>query len=178
MRIAIYGGSFDPIHIAHEKIVLEALKNLNLDLLILLPTYLNPHKIHSHLEPSERLFILSKNFDNFSKVLVSDFEVSKNRAVHSIESIKYFKNYYKPEKTYLIIGADNYQSFSTWHKSKEILEEVELVVATRNGYLNQNYDNIKTLNINIDISSTKLRDKLDLKFVPKKIQEDVKKLWH
>ncbi len=178
MRIAIYGGSFDPVHIAHETIVNEALKKLDLDLLILVPTYLNPEKISFHLEPRQRLFLLTKNFSENEKILVSDFEIKKNRAVYTIESIHFFKEYYKPEKTYLIIGADNYASFNSWYKSEEILNEVELVVATRNGFLNQNYDNIRTLNVDIDISSTNLRDNLDLNYVPKKIQEDVKNFWH
>lgn len=178
MRIAIYGGSFDPVHIAHETIVKKALEKLEIDLLILVPTYLNPQKISSHLDPRERLFLLTKNFSNIEKVLISDYEIKKNRAVYAIETIKFFKDYYKSDKTYLIIGADNYASFNTWYKAEEILKEVELVVATRNGFLNQNYDNIMTLNVDIDISSTNLRDNLDLNYVPKKIQNDVKKLWH
>lgn len=178
MRIAIYGGSFDPIHIAHETIVKKALETLDLDLLILVPTFLNPQKISSHLEPRQRLFLLTKNFADNEKILISDYEVSQNRSVYTIESIKFFKEHYKPEKTYLIIGADNYASFNSWYKSSDILNEVELVVATRSGFLNQNYDNITTLNVDIDISSTDLRDNLDLNYVPKKIQEDVKKFWH
>lgn len=178
MQIAIYGGSFDPIHIAHESIVNKALETLNLDLLILVPTFLNPHKISFHLEPKERLSLLKKNFDNNKKIIISDFEVLKNRSVYAIETIEYFKKLYKPVTTYLIIGADNYSTFDSWYKSNKILEEVELVVATRNGFLNQNYDNITTLDVDIDISSTSLRDNLDLNYVPKKIQDDVKKLWH
>lgn len=178
MHIAIYGGSFDPIHIAHEKIVYEAIKNLDIDLLLLVPTYLNPQKIHYHLEPRERLFLLSKNFDKNDKVLISDYEISQNKPVYSIETIKFFKDYYKPEKIYLIIGSDNFQSFSSWYKSDEILENVELVVATRRGFLNNNYDNIKTLNVDIEISSSQLRENLNLEYVPEKIQDDVKRLWH
>lgn len=178
MQIAIYGGSFDPIHIAHETIVYKALDKLTLDLLILVPTFLNPQKISSHLEPRQRLFLLTKNFSENKKILVSDYEVAKNSPTYTIETIKFFKDYYKPEKIYLIIGADNYATFSSWYKNKEILNEVELVVATRNGFLNQNYDNITTLNVDIDISSTNLRNNLDLNYVPKKIQEDVKNFWH
>lgn len=44
MKIAIFGGSFDPIHIAHKKIVETALKELDIDKLIIVPTYLNPFK--------------------------------------------------------------------------------------------------------------------------------------
>lgn len=177
MKIAIYGGSFDPFHIAHEKIVNEALKTLDLDLLILVPTYLNPHKISYHLEPDERLFLLQKNFAGEDRILVSEYEVSKNRSVYTIETIKFFKDFYKPKKTYLIIGADNFETFHTWYKSDEILKEVELAVATRKGYLNQNYASIAKLYVDIDISSTELRKNLNLDYVPIKIKEYVKKLW-
>jgi len=178
VRIAIYGGSFDPVHIAHEAIVYEALKTIDLDLLILVPTFLNPHKKTSHLTPKDRLYLLNKNFLNIEKIKISDYEILQNRAVNSIETIKYFKKLYKTDKIYLIIGADNYSTFHTWYKSDEILEEVSLVVATRNGFLNKDYDNIQILNVDIDISSTHLRDKLNLDFVPKKIKDDVIKLWH
>ena len=178
MQIAIFGGSFDPIHMAHEAIVNEALKNLNLDLLILVPTFLNPQKIKSHLSPDERLFLLKKNFKDNKKVLISDYEIKQNRAVYSIETIEYLKKYYKPKKTYFIIGADNYENLNTWHRVDDILNEVELVVVTRNGFCNDIYDNISTLNVDINISSTQLRDNLDLNFVPNKIKDDVKKFWH
>ena len=178
MRIAIYGGSFDPIHIAHEAIVYEALKSIDLDYLILVPTFLNPHKKSSHLTPKQRLYLLNKNFKNSDKIIISDYEILQNRAVNSIETILYFKNLYKTDKIYLIIGADNYYTFNTWYKSDEILKEVNMVVATRNGFLNENYDNIQILNVDIDISSTHLRDKLNLDFVPTKIKEDVINLWH
>jgi nicotinate-nucleotide adenylyltransferase len=178
VQIAIFGGSFDPIHIAHEAIVKEALNKLDLDLMILVPTFLNPQKITSHLSPNERLFLLSENFKDCEKVLISDYEINKNRPVYSIETINYLKNYYKPEKIYFIIGADNYQKLNTWHQVDDILNSVELVVVTRNGFCNDIYDNILTLNVNIDISSTKLRKNLDLNFVPNKIKDDVKKFWH
>ncbi|WP_419763782.1 MAG: nicotinate (nicotinamide) nucleotide adenylyltransferase [Arcobacter sp.] len=178
MQIAIFGGSFDPIHIAHETIVNEALKTLDLDLIILVPTFLNPQKIKSHLTPNERLFLLSENFQDDEKILISDYEIKQNRPVYSIETINYLKEYYKPKKTYLIIGADNYEKLDTWHHTEDILSKVELVVVTRNGFCNDFYDNIQTLNVDINISSTQLRDSLDLNFVPNKIKEDVKKFWH
>jgi nicotinate-nucleotide adenylyltransferase len=178
VQIAIFGGSFDPIHIAHETIVNEALKTLDLDLIILVPTFLNPQKIKSHLTPNERLFLLSENFQDDEKILISDYEIKQNRPVYSIETINYLKEYYKPEKTYFIIGADNYEKLDTWYHVEDILNEVELVVVTRNGFCNDIYDNIRTLNVDINISSTQLRDNLDLNFVPNKIKDDVKKFWH
>ena len=60
MKIAIFGGSFDPIHIAHKKIVETALKKLDIDKLIIVPTYLNPFKKDFLFEPKERFKLLQK----------------------------------------------------------------------------------------------------------------------
>ena len=62
MRIAIFGGSFDPIHVAHVTVVEEALKKLNIDLLIVIPTYLNPFKSSFYLNPETRFKLLKKVF--------------------------------------------------------------------------------------------------------------------
>ena len=65
MRIAIFGGSFDPIHVAHVAVVEESLKKLNIDLLIVIPTYLNPFKSSFYLNPETRFELLKKVFKEF-----------------------------------------------------------------------------------------------------------------
>ena len=89
--IALYGGSFDPPHLGHKKIVKEALKVLSIDKLLVMPTFLNPFKTVSYLTAKERLE-RSKTFFNFSdKVLVSDFEVEQEKQVATVDTLKYFK---------------------------------------------------------------------------------------
>ena len=51
LKIAVFGGSFDPVHIAHKKVVQAALKNLDIDKIIIVPTYLNPLKNIDEEEP-------------------------------------------------------------------------------------------------------------------------------
>ena len=62
MRIAIFGGSFDPLHIAHVAIVNDSLKKLDIDKLIIVPTYLNPFKNSFYLDPKSRFELLKKVF--------------------------------------------------------------------------------------------------------------------
>lgn len=73
MKIAIFGGSFDPIHTGHKIIVEEALKVLNIDKLIIVPTYLNPLKKDFLFTPKTRFELLKKVFKDNSKVEISDF---------------------------------------------------------------------------------------------------------
>lgn len=173
MQLAVFGGSFDPVHIAHEAIVNEAVKNLDIDKLFVVPTYLNPFKNSSHFEPKIRSDLLKKVFFNNHKIEVCDYEINQNRAVYSIETIKYLKKLYNPSKIYLIIGADNITHLNKWYKIDELRTLVEFVIASRSGYLNDELTTFKNLKVDIDISSTKLRDKIDLNFIPIQIKEDI-----
>lgn len=173
MQLAVFGGSFDPVHIAHEAIVNEALKELNIDKLVVVPTYLNPFKNSFHLEPSLRKKLLKKVFLNNPKVDICDYEIKQNRAVYSIETIKYLKNLYNPSKIYLIIGADNIKDLNKWKSINELKSLVNFVVASRDGFIHNDFIKFKNLSIDINISSTSLRDKIDLNFIPKQIKEDI-----
>lgn len=176
MQLAIFGGSFDPIHIAHEAIVNKALNSLEIDEIIVVPTYLNPFKSSFHLEPKTRFNLLKKVFKNNSQVKVCDYEINQNRPVYSIETVNYLKNLYNPSKIFIIIGADNIESLNKWSNIDELKKLAEFVVVTRAGFDKEKLKKFKTLNLDIDISSTKLRDEIDFSYIPKQIKEDLKDL--
>ncbi|MBL3519237.1 nicotinate (nicotinamide) nucleotide adenylyltransferase [Aliarcobacter lanthieri] len=172
MRIAIFGGSFDPVHIAHKTIVEVALKNLDIDKLIVVPTYLNPFKSSFYLEPKIRFELLKKVFADFTNVEICDYEIKRDKVSYTYDTVNYIKSLYKPSKIYFIIGEDNVRNLHKWYKIEELKRELEFVVVTRVGF-NQNIEDFKILDINIDISSTNLREQIDLNFVPEVIQEDI-----
>ena len=173
MQLAVFGGSFDRVRIAHEAIVNEAIKELNIDKLVVVPTYLNPFKSSYHLQPSIRKKLLKKVFLNNPKVEICDYEIKQNRAVYTIETIKYLKNLYKPSRIYLIIGADNMKNLDKWESIDELKSLVNFVVASRNGFIGNEFVKFQNLTIDIDISSTSLREQIDLNFIPKQIKEDI-----
>ncbi|MEA3498795.1 MAG: adenylyltransferase/cytidyltransferase family protein, partial [Campylobacterota bacterium] len=84
MDIALFGGSFDPPHIGHEKIVYKVLDTIDIDKLIVVPAFLNPFKIKSHFSPNDRLELIKDLFEKDNHINVSDFEVSQNRPIPSI----------------------------------------------------------------------------------------------
>ena len=173
MRIAIFGGSFDPIHVAHVTVVKEALKTLNIDMVIVIPTYLNPFKSSFHLNPQTRFKLLEKVFNNFEKVKICDYEINQQKASYSIDTVNYLKNIYNPSKIYLIIGEDNLKSLDKWHEIDKLKELVEFVVASRKGFESKKAKEFKNLDINIDISSSLLRDRIDLNYIPIEIKDDI-----
>ncbi len=178
MNIALFGGSFDPPHIGHQSIVYEVLKKVDIDKLIVVPTFLNPFKIKSHFSPNDRLELVKELFNNDKKVEVSDFEVLQNKSIPSINTVEYIKQKFNTENIYLIIGTDNIKLLHLWKDFDKLKQLVTFIVISRDGYEEKN-DIIQTINIKLDIniSSTTLREDLDLKYIPKKIEQKVRELW-
>jgi len=179
MKIAIFGGSFDPLHIAHEEIVYKVIKELDIDNLYIVPTFLNPFKKEYFFDPRERLGLLSDLFEDKENIILSDFEIKQNRSVPSIETVHYFYHTLMPSKIYFIIGADNLKSLHLWDNFDLLKELVTFVVFHRKGYEVKN-DIIPFIDIelDIDISSTTLRESKDLTYIPKKIKNKVAHLWN
>ena len=178
MNIAIFGGSFDPFHIAHEKIVDLSLARLAIDKLFIVPTFLNPFKNSSFLDANTRLELIKELYKSNKNIEIIDFEVKQNKKTTSYETINYLKNNYKIEKIFLIIGADNLKDVHLWYNFKNLKELVQFVVISRDGiHLKNNYINPIYIDFNENISSTTLRENMELKYIPTKIQKKVKKLW-
>lgn len=170
-NIALFGGSFDPPHIGHKSIVDMALHTLAIDKLFIVPTYLNPFKDSFTADASMRLNWLEKLFEHEAKVQILNYEVLQKRAVPSIETVLHVQTEFNPKKIYFIIGADNYKNLHKWHRYDELKYMVEFVVAHRDAQLLP--ENLKKLPINVTISSSKLRERMDIDFIPASIQKEV-----
>ena len=85
MKLAFFGGSFDPPHLVHEKIIKTALKTLDIDRLIIMPTYINPFKSEFTATPQIRYKWIKKLWGNLKNVEISTFEIDQNRPVPTIQ---------------------------------------------------------------------------------------------
>ncbi|MFA6789169.1 MAG: nicotinate (nicotinamide) nucleotide adenylyltransferase [Arcobacteraceae bacterium] len=177
MKIAIFGGSFDPPHTGHEAIVREALKSLDMDRLFIVPTYLNPFKKSFFLDETMRFKLLQKLFKSEKKVEICDYEIVQKRAVYTIETVKFLQQQTQCSTIYLIIGEDNLQKLPLWQSFEELKELVQFVVASRNIKESSStaVEFIK-LPINIDVSSTDIRENGYLSHIPEKIKCDLKQI--
>jgi len=164
MEVILFGGSFDPIHKGHLKII-EKISKIG-DKIIVLPNYLNPLK-NSFSAPAQiRLKWLKQTINN-PKVEISDYEIKQNKPCYTIETVKYFKQFY--DKISFVIGADNLVSLHKWKNIDELKNLVKFIVVTRDNIPIKGY---KTININIPISSTKIRNG-NFELVPEKIRQEV-----
>ena len=171
--VAIFGGSFDPPHIGHQHIVESAIKNLEIDHLLVVPAYLNPFKSFSLASVSQRLAWCHTLFDDFEKVIVSDYEINEGKSTTTEQTVKHFNTVY--DVKYLIIGSDNLSTLTKWHHFSWLNETIIWVIITREGYpLNvDSLRNWEIVNVDAPMSSTQIRNKKDLHYVDKKIQKSV-----
>jgi len=178
MNIAIFGGSFDPFHTGHESIVNSCSDKLDIQKLFIVPTFLNPFKQNSFLNANVRLDLIKDLYKNNTNIEIIDFEVKQNKKTPSYETVRYLKSNYNIKKIFLIIGADNLKDIHLWYNFKNLNKLVQFVVISRDGiHLENDYINAIYIDLQENISSSKLRKNMELQYIPKKIQKKVKELW-
>ncbi len=166
-KIAIFGGTFNPVHSEHVALVKSAIKELELDKLIVMPTYISPHKTNMPAPAQDRLAMLKLAFEGVQNVEVSDFEILKKGKSYTYQTVEHF---YKEDTTlYFLVGGDMLIDFKNWKFPERILAVATLAVFGRDAvgvdyikeqeYFKKNFGKefIKLNYQGQDFSSTKIR---------------------
>ncbi len=132
MRIAVFGGSFDPAHIEHIRLAERAIEELSLDKLFVVPAYAPPHKKGKVLSSDEdRLEICRLAFSHLEKAEVSDYEIAKGGTSYTYLTAAEFKRRFPQAELFWLVGTDMLRDFPTWKNPQEILSCVTLAVCGR-----------------------------------------------
>ena len=176
-NIAIYGGSFDPPHLGHKEVVKKTLSILDIDKVIIVPSWLNPFKNSSHALAKKRFEWTKEMFKDIDNVEVSDFEISQNKAVYTIETFEALNQKYPI--SHIIIGADNLKSLTKWRDFEKLNQSIEWIIAKRQGYdiVTPSLHNFKVIETDIPISSSEIRMGKGLEFIDDKIIDEVKYIY-
>ncbi len=133
-RIVVFGGTFNPVHNEHVKTAVAALKELKADKIVIVPTFLPPHKNVSPAKSSDRINMLKIAFRGVENVEISDFEILSGGKSYSYITAEHFKNLYKGAELFMIVGGDMLKDFKTWKNPERILSAVNLAVVSREDY--------------------------------------------
>jgi nicotinate-nucleotide adenylyltransferase len=189
MAIALFGGTFDPIHKGHLAVAQAALDapGFSLDRIHFIPADIPPHKLQQPITPWHHRYAMVelalRDFPHFTPSRIEDPENSHGEPNYSINTVRRFKHEHglKSEDLYFIIGIDSFRDFPQWHEPQALLQECRLIVATRPGFNESTNlllpwippDSITLLaTVAVDISSTQIRkavangDSLDEYVVP------------
>ncbi len=132
-KIGILGGTFNPVHVEHVNIACCAIKELNLDKLIVMPTFISPHKARQPAPAEDRLNMLKIAFKGQEKVEVSDYEILKQGKSFTYITVEHYKEKEDCE-LFFIVGGDMLTDFRNWKNPQRILNACTLAVFGRDDF--------------------------------------------
>lgn len=131
-RVAIFGGSFDPIHNGHLALAGEVLLRGLADEVWFMVTPQNPHKQGCTLSDEQlRLQMVQMAVAGMDGVKACDFEFSLPRPSYTLNTLNALDEAFPEKEFILLIGADNWEKFDRWYKGNEILARYGVVVYPR-----------------------------------------------
>lgn len=170
-EIGILGGTFDPIHIGHTKLGIEAIKQFDLSEIWIIPAFNPPHKTLKNVTSYEdRVNMIRLAIENLSQFKILEIEKMRGGKSYTSETLKELVSLYPKTRFSFIIGADSLYEIEDWHKPEEVMKFARLLVALRTyktykslveqaDYLKEKYNaDIEIISYNkIDISSNEIR---------------------
>lgn len=131
MRIVVFGGTFDPVHQGHLKIIEAIEKHLSPDRLLVIPCGKPPHRDMPLVDGKHRLEMLRLACKDKPGVVVDDREVRSDVLSYSYLTLKSLQLEYPDALLYLALGWDSLASFTTWKRWQDILEMACILVVQR-----------------------------------------------
>ena len=135
MRLAILGGSFNPIHLGHLHLAISAYKEFSYDRIAIVPAYISPFKTFcKETQTSDRLKMISLAIADKPYMYCELYEIERQGISYTIDTINYlYKKFLDIEgKIGLIIGDDLKEKFSLWKNSDELIEKTDIIIGRRN----------------------------------------------
>lgn len=171
MRIGLYSGTFDPIHVGHLIIMENSINQMNLDKIIVIPSANPPHKLDKKKTPANiRVEMVKEAIKDNEKLVLSTYESTDSLVKYTYETLDFFEKSFPNDEVFLIIGEDSFLSLNTWKNYEKILKSKLIVFAREEsksgGVLEREIESQRKLNPNIyllndfftNISSTLVRN--------------------
>lgn len=136
MKLALFGGTFDPVHRGHLAIARAAMKRFDLDQVYFVPADVPPHKGNRHLtEFQHRFAMLVLATADEKHFIPSLLEADSSQPNYSIRTVRRIKSQLdKSDTLYFLIGIDAFMEISTWKQPAQLLSECDFIVASRPGH--------------------------------------------
>jgi len=136
MRLALYGGTFDPVHIGHLEIARRVSELFEIEKLLFIPAQMAPHKIGRPVtEPIHRYAMLALATQNDPKLSISTFELDAPDRRYTVDTIAHFQRLFGDAgDLFFVMGADSWSEITSWREWERLLTMTNHIVVTRPGY--------------------------------------------
>jgi nicotinate-nucleotide adenylyltransferase len=174
ISIALYGGTFDPIHNGHLKVIEKLAPKF--DLVMVIPANTPQLRSAPTATPAQRLMMCELALSDLSealtdKVVVSDIEIARKNPTYTFDTLQELRAFFPQDNFTIVMGSDAAHNFGQWKRAKDLEKMAKILVIKRPG---EEPSNFKELEIDaLDISASQIR--ADLKFqsttelLPKKV---------
>lgn len=176
MRIGIFGGSFDPVHLGHQWIAESALESLALDHVRWIPAATNPLKRKGpEVSGEDRLQMVRLAVSGCEQHIVDDRELRRGGVSYTVDTMEELAAEYPDADLFLILGSDSLAEIRQWHRPEHLLElalpavvrrggGMEIDLSTLDGLLNDERIALARASIIrmplIEVSSSELRERI------------------
>jgi nicotinate-nucleotide adenylyltransferase len=130
-RLGVFGGSFDPPHLAHVALARAAVEQLALDELRVLPTGQAWHKARALTPAEHRLAMALEAFAEVPRTVVDDRELRRSGPTYTVDTLRQLREERPQAELVLVIGADQAEALHSWRETGEILRLATVAVAAR-----------------------------------------------
>ncbi len=133
--VALYGGSFDPVHCAHLKVAHAALEQLSLDKVIFIPAARSPLKARAaNASDADRIEMLRLATADEPCFIVDTCEIERGGTSYTVDTVNVYRKKLPDSPLYWILGADQFELLPKWHRIEEIAARLSFIVLRRPGY--------------------------------------------
>ena len=135
-RIALYGGTFDPVHLGHLEVAHQVCELFEIDRVLFIPANVAPHKVGRPVTQAlHRYAMLTLATQNDDDMCVSTFELESKHGGYTVDTLTHFqKEFGDATDLFFIMGADSWAEISTWRDWQRLLSLANHIVVTRPGY--------------------------------------------
>lgn len=134
MKIGLYGGSFDPVHLGHLLVAQAAMEELGLDRLFFIPAAQSPFKPESPPAPAPlRLAMLRTALAGWTRCEVDDREIRRGGISYTVDTARAYKAQFSQAELFYLIGVDHVATLPKWREASELAAMLEFVAIPRPG---------------------------------------------
>lgn len=182
MKIGLYFGSFNPVHIGHLIIANHILNECDINKIWFIVSPLNPFKkSQSLINEYDRLHLVQKSIENDTRLKASDIEFLLPKPSYTAHTLAYLKEKFPADSFYIIMGSDSFQNLDKWKNSEVIVEYYPFIIYKRPGFDVNNKMNAKITVMDaplLEVSSTLIRQLIksgkSIKYlVPASIEQEI-----
>jgi nicotinate-nucleotide adenylyltransferase len=182
MKIGLYFGSFNPIHIGHLIIANHILNSTDLQKVWFVVSPQNPFKKHTSLiNEYDRLFLVQKAVEDNDRMKAVDIEFTLPKPSYTTNTLAYLQEKYPTQEFQIIMGSDGFQNIGSWKNAEFIIKNYKIIIYKRPGFDITNDHNamIEVMDAPLlEISATHIRTLINqgksIKYlVPDKVEKEI-----